>query len=106
MTSPFDFPFAVFDPSNNCTTFGLWRDEALAKKETTVTIANFLRTAISPEPSSDFSNGELVVWWEHFMQSMSDEQNDKLIRQTTLICIKEVCDTMSWEGNSDISGVG
>lgn len=84
--------------------FGRWRDEVLDKKETTMTLANFLRTAISPRPSQDITNGELIVWWENYM-AVAAKQNVSF-RGVTLHCLNEVCETMSWEGNADISGIG
>ncbi|KAF2183287.1 hypothetical protein K469DRAFT_751575 [Zopfia rhizophila CBS 207.26] len=106
MNATLDIPFTAFNASRNCTAFGLWHDEALLRKETTVTLANFLRSAITAEVPGSVSNGDLMVWWENFRTNIAETQIDGLVRETTFVCMKEVCETMSWEGNSDISGIG
>ncbi|PVH96685.1 hypothetical protein DM02DRAFT_631766 [Periconia macrospinosa] len=106
MNNVLDIPFTAFNASRNCTAFGLWRDEMVARKETTKTLASFLRTSIFPRPSNNISDGDLVVWWEHFMAAPLTRQTDKIpLQDTTFLCIKEVCETVSWEGNSEISGM-
>ena len=106
MNVTLDIPFTSFNASKNCTAFGLWQDEALLKKETTVTLANFLRSAVTAEMPGSVSNGDLMVWWESFRVNIAETQIEVLFRETTFVCMKEVCETTSWEGNSDISGVG
>ena len=48
MNATLDIPFTALNASRNCTAFGLWHNEALLK-ETIVTVANFLRSAITIE---------------------------------------------------------